>query len=99
MDKKSFGKNITPVLKELEMALWERESLTNDPIYFPDGALQAATKIFMSVIMDKMWEMQESENMPFDDRVKMGQSTGREIKKVIHTATNIDTFKFYDDGE
>jgi hypothetical protein len=43
--------------------------------------------------MDKMWELQEDDNMPFDDRYKMAEVCGNELHKFIHTYTGKDIKK------
>lgn len=49
--------------------------------------------IFQSALMDKLWDNQEFDNMSFKDRIKMAESCGKELRKLIHTYTNLDTHK------
>ena len=48
-------------------------------------------QIFMSALMDKLWDNQEFDNMSMEDRENMALSCGNELRKVIHTYTGIDT--------
>lgn len=49
--------------------------------------------IFQSAIMCKMFELQNSENIDFEDRLKMANRCGIEIHKLIKTYTGLDTHK------
>lgn len=52
-----IGKKINPILVEIEETLWEFESnYPTKPEYNIDG-FRASIKIFMSALMDKMWEL------------------------------------------
>jgi cyclopropane fatty-acyl-phospholipid synthase-like methyltransferase len=52
--------------------------------------------IFQSALMDKLYDNQEFDNMPFEERIKMAESCGKELRKLIHTYTNLDTHKMED---
>lgn len=93
---KTFGEKIDPILQEIETALWEFEvyKSTEKPCY-PENSLRAATKIFMSVLMDKMFDLQSKENLALEDRMNMAVKAGEDIRKLVKTYTNIDTFDFY----
>ena len=58
-----IGKKISPILVEIENTLWEFESNKGVKPEYTDEGFRSATKIFMSTIMDKMWELQEKENI------------------------------------
>ena len=91
-----IGKKLSPVLQEIESKLWEFECLSPDkPDYTPEG-FRAATKIFMSVLMDKMWDLQEKEDISFEDRIKMAEAAGNRLNEFIKSFTDIDTFKIYE---
>ena len=47
--------------------------------------------IFQSALMDKMFELQDKEEMTLDDRCKMAESCGESLKKLIHTYTGLNT--------
>lgn len=78
----------------------ELESIANDlliqnaekPNYSNRDFLNT-TIIFQTVLMDKMYDNQDFDNMSFDDRMKMAESCGLELRKLIHTYTGLDTHK------
>jgi len=92
----SLGKKLSPILVEIENTLWEFEAnyATYKPEY-PIDAFRAATKIFMSALMDKMFDLQEKENMDLNDRCEMATKVGEDIRKLIKIYTNIDTLELY----
>jgi len=90
-----IGKKFSPILKEIEDTLWEfEENNGGKPNYTQEG-FQGAIKIFMSVLMDKMWELQEGEEISLADRLKMSQRAGEDLRKLVKTYTDIDTNDFY----
>lgn len=86
-----LGQRLTPILAEIENTLWEFEGKPN----YQAKALPAACKIFISVLMDRMWELQAAENMPDAQRCEMAESLGNEIRKLVKTYTGIDTHEMY----
>lgn len=90
-----IGEDISPILKEIEDALWEFEANVGiQPLYTEDG-FKAGIKIFLSVILDKMWDLQEKESMPMKDRALMVEKAGSSIRQLVKTFTDIDTHDFY----
>ena len=49
--------------------------------------------IFQTALMDKMYDMQDNDGMSVDDRIKMAESCGLALRKLIYTYTGIDTHK------
>lgn len=49
--------------------------------------------IFQTALMDKMYDNQEYDEMSLDDRLKMAESCGLSLRKLIHTYTGLDTHK------
>jgi hypothetical protein len=47
--------------------------------------------IFQSALMDKMYDNQDFDDMLIEDRLKMAQKCGEELRKLIHTYTGLDT--------
>ena len=47
--------------------------------------------IFQNAMMDKIYDTQEYDNMPIDERVKMATKCGEDLRKFIHTYTGLDT--------
>ncbi len=92
-----IGKKLSPVLSEIEATLLEYEAnIGHKPEYTIDG-FRAATKIFMSVLMDKIWELQQDEKFDMQDRLNMVQKAGDDVRNLIKTYTDIDTFELYTD--
>lgn len=90
-----IAEKLEPVLKEIEDLIWCFEvELKQKPNYTLQG-FRSALKIFMSVFMDSMWELQEKENMPQETREQMALKAGEKLKELIKTYTNIDTNELY----
>lgn len=92
-----IGEKLSPLLESIEDALWEYEyHVGMKPGYTQDG-FRAGVKIFMSVMIDKIWELQESESIDINDRVNMVQKCGDDIRNLIKVYTNIDTHNLYNE--
>jgi hypothetical protein len=91
----TIGEKISPILTEIEDTLWEFEANNGQKPDFTDEGFRAATKIFMSVLMDKIWELQQDENISMENRCNMVQKAGEDVRKLIKTYTNIDTHERY----
>jgi hypothetical protein len=90
---KTDGQTFSEIYIEIEEALWskaigERTELTRD-------GFRAACKIMMEALLDKMWEKQERENMPFPQRLEMVKYFGESFGSMIKQATGIDPKKLY----
>ena len=92
-----IGKRISPILEEIEETLWEFEENSGDKPCYTDNGFRASIKILMSTLMDKMWELQEKEGIDKKDRALMAEKAGRDLRELIKTYTNIDTFDLYKD--
>lgn len=90
-----IGAKLSPVLKEIEDALWEFDAAEVGQPNFNDEAIVSASKIFMSVLMDKMWNLQCEEGMDIDDRCSMAKKAGNDLRKLIKVYTGLDSFDFY----
>lgn len=91
----SIGEKLSPILTEIEDTLWEFEANRGlKPGYTIDG-FRSATKIFMSVLMDKIWELQSDEKIDMKDRMDMAEQCGKDVRNLIKTYTNIDTHELY----
>jgi len=89
------AKIINDILDDLEHLLWEREAEERGRIGFTKEGFRGATKVFMTALMDKMWEMQDDEEMDMEDRINMAQKAGEEVRKLIKTYTGIDSHDLY----
>ena len=93
--KKTIGEKITPILVEIELTICEHEENRGSTPDYPIEGLRAATKIMMSLLMDKMFELQDKEAIPQEQREAMATSAGKEFRKLIKTYTGIDTYDLY----
>lgn len=90
-----IGKKLSPVLVEIEDTLWEFEANSGTkPEYTIDG-FRSAIKIFMSVLMDKVWELQNNEKIPMEQRIEMVTKLGNDVRELVKTYTDIDTVDLY----
>jgi len=90
-----IGKQLSPILVQMEETLWEFESRNYGSPQFTQEGFRAAIKIFISVIMDKIWDLQENESMTMEDRMNMAGKCGEDFSKLIKIYTNIDSKKLY----
>lgn len=90
-----IGKAISPILLELEAAIIEFDCDVNIKPCYSQDALRAAGKILLSVIMDKMWDMQEDDSMSMEYRMEMAQKCGEELRQLFKTYCNVDSHDFY----
>jgi hypothetical protein len=77
-----------PILEEIATGLLEVAEIKPN---FSDNALLNATVIFQSVFMDKVFDCMQKDGIPHEDQLKMVQSAGEEIRRIIHTYTGLDT--------
>lgn len=90
-----IGEKLSPILVEIESAMIDHE--LNDggkPEYTFDG-FRAASRIFMTVLMDKIWELQKGEEMEEETRLAMVLKCGQDLRNLIKTYTNLDSYDFY----
>ena len=90
-----IGKKLSPILEEIEMTLLEftANEHTGKP-EFTDEGFRASIYIFMTVFMDKIYNLQEDENISMEDSLNMVESAGKDLRKLVKTYTNIDTHDF-----
>ena len=93
--RESIGEKLSPILEEIEGTLFEFEAEELGQPLYTEGGFRAAVKIFMSVVMDSLWNMQEFADMPLDERLDMAEEAGLDIKKLIMKYTGIDTHTLY----
>jgi len=90
-----IGQKISPILSEIEQTLWEFEAAGGlKPEYTTEG-FRGAIKIFMSALMDKMWELQQDETMDLETRAGMAEKAGNEVRDLVKKYTGIDCHDLY----
>ena len=77
-----------PIFEEIATGLLEVAEIKPN---YSDKALLNVTLIFQSVFMDKVFDCMHRDGIPYEDQLKMVQSAGEEIRRVIHTYTGLDT--------
>ena len=90
-----IGKQISPILEEIEGTLLEFEANRGIKPEFTIEGFRAGVKIFMSVMMDKMWELQEKESMDMGVREKMAENLRKEVRALVKTYVDLDTHELY----
>jgi len=88
----TLGKKLSPILSEIEGTLLDNYETKPG---FDDEGFRASVYIFQSALLDKMWELQEKENISMEVREDMATKCGENIRNLIKTFTNIDTFELY----
>lgn len=73
----------------------EAKGNENKPNY-TNRQFMNAVIIFQTALMDKMYDNQEYDKMDVENRLKMAESCGLDLRKLIHTYTGLDTHKFED---
>jgi hypothetical protein len=58
---------------------------------FSNRDFMNAVIIFQNALMDKMYDNQNYDKMSIDDRIKMAESCGLDLRKFIQTYTGLDT--------
>lgn len=83
-----------PILSEISNGMLENAEIKPN---FSNNALLDATLIFQTVLIDKIFDCQDFDNMPMKYRSEMATSAGNELRKLIKTYTNLDTFDLVND--
>lgn len=92
---KTIGEKLSPVLNEIEQTLWEYEAWGGEQPHYTDEGFRAAVKIFMSALMDRMYSLQDKEDLVLQDRGAMAESLGRQVRLLVKTYCDIDTHELY----
>lgn len=90
-----IGEKLSPVLVEIEETLFEHEVMIGEKPNYTDDGIRAGIKIFMSVMMDKMFDLQDNEDIPMEQRIEMVEKLGKDIRSMVKTYTDIDTHELY----
>lgn len=85
----------------------ELEAIANDLLYqnadakgnenkpnYSNRDFMNAIIIFQTALMDKMYDVQDYDDMSVEDRIKMAENCGLALRKLIHTYTGLDTQNF-----
>ncbi|MGN1155680.1 MAG: hypothetical protein ACI4TK_05850 [Agathobacter sp.] len=92
---KPIGEALSPILAEIEETLWQHEAtLATKPEYTEDG-FRAGMKIFISVVLDKMFDKQMAEGLSIEEMQEQATVCGEEIRALVQKYTGIDSVKLY----
>ena len=87
-----FGEMMSPVLLDIESAIHDFTVGGYGKPSYSQEVLRSATVIFTSVLMDKMWELGDREDIDIDTRGKMARKCGEDIRKLVKIYTDVDTY-------
>lgn len=82
-----IGEKLSPILEEISITLLE--NYETKPQFTMEG-FKAGLFIFSSVVLDKLFDFQEKENIPLDIREDMAVKCGSEIRELVKKYCNID---------
>lgn len=85
-----------PILKEIAFGMLETAEIKPN---FSNDAFLDAILIFQTVLTDKIYDCMKEDGIEFEDQIKMIETAGKQLKKLIHTFTGLDTFKLVNDYE
>lgn len=63
---------------------------------FSNMEFMSCVIIFFQGLMDKMYDLQDSEGLDPEQCTKMGNRCAEDLRKLIHTYTGLDTLKTED---
>ena len=92
-----IGTKLEPVYKEINDALWEYEANSPEPPGFSTQGFKYATKIFMSALMEQVWNKQEADDVPMNKRCVDVEQLGKQVRELILENTGIDMHKVSED--
>lgn len=89
---RSYKNELEAIANDLLTQNAEAKGNENKPNYSNRDFFNAMI-IFQTALMDKMYDNQDFDGMGIEDRIKMSESCGLELRKLIHTYTGLDTHK------
>lgn len=92
---RSYKPELEIIASDLLTQNSEAKGDENKPNYSNRDFMNALI-IFQTALMDKLWDNQEFDEMPTEDRLNMAVSCGTELRKLIFTYTGLDTHKVQD---
>lgn len=90
---KTTGEDLSEIYARLEDILWKLPD--EEKLDLTRAGFQGACKIFLSALMDKMWEEQERKNIPFHVRREAVKYFAQSLRSLTRQATGIDPADFY----
>lgn len=87
---------LTNILEDIEMSILNHEVYVGTPPGFTDEGFRSIVHIFSSALMDRIWRLQENENMSFEDRSAMVDAMGSQLRQLIKVYTDVDTHNLFE---
>ena len=92
---KTTGENYNPILEEIAEGFWEHEADVATPFKFPPEALNHATKIVMTVMMDRLWNRIKDGDIKQPIAERMAEDMGTEFREFVKKWTFVDLHDFH----
>lgn len=86
---------INEILEELETAIIDYTLIEDGRLNITESAFRAATFVYSQVLSNKIFDLQEVEEMPLETRIDMMEACGKELRDLVKVYTNIDTMELY----
>lgn len=92
---RTYKNELEEIANDLLTQNAEAKGNENKPNY-TNRQFMNAVIIFQTALMDKIYDNQDYDKMDIENRFKMAESCGLDLRKLIHTYTGLDTHKFED---
>lgn len=93
----TLGQKLSPILQEIEEALWCKEAnMPNVPHDFDDNAFRASCKIFMAAMLDYSHKEMMRKNYTQKEMEDRAEALGVRLRHLVFEFTGINTLEFYD---
>ena len=92
---RTYKNELEEIANDLLTQNAEAKGNENKPNY-TNRQFMNAVIIFQTALMDKMYDNQDYDKMNIENRFKMAESCGLELRKLIHTYTGLDLHNFED---
>lgn len=92
---RTYKNELEEIANDLLTQNAEAKGNENKPNY-TNRQFMNAVIIFQTALMDKMYDNQDYDKMDIENRLKMAESCGLDLRKLIHTYTGLDTHKLDD---
>ena len=92
---RTYKNELEEIANDLLTQNAEAKGNENKPNY-TNRQFMNAVIIFQTALMDKMYDNQDYDDMDIENRLKMAESCGLDLRKLIHTYTGLDTHKIED---
>ena len=95
LNEPTFGEKLSPVLVEIETAIWEHDAMDGDAPQYTNDGFRAACEIFISAISDRMFANDAALGCSLEYMAEHAKIVGNEIRRLVREHTNIDTYNLY----